>query len=47
MKDIFVHDELFFKKKYENDKGCVWESLFVGYLSLFSHISTFNKNYRC
>ena len=27
--------------------GCVWESLSTSYLSLSSHISTFNKNYRC
>ena len=27
--------------------GCVWESLFIAYLSLSSHISTFDKNCRC
>ena len=25
---------------------CVLESLFIVYLSLFSHINTFNKNYK-
>ena len=27
--------------------GCVWESLSIAYLSLSSHISTFDKNCRC
>ena len=29
------------------DLGCVWESLYIIYLSLSFQISTFNKNYRC
>ena len=35
------------KAKEVKDKGCVWESLSIAYLSLSSHISTFDKNYRC
>ena len=27
--------------------GCVWDSLFIAYLSLSSQISIFDKNYRC
>ena len=27
--------------------GCIWESLSTTYLSLSSHISTLDKNYRC
>ena len=30
----------------ERHKGCVLDSLFTAYLSLSSHISTFDKNYR-
>ena len=26
---------------------CVWESLSIAYLSLFSHITTFDKNCKC
>ena len=32
--------------QFNQELGCVWESLFTAYLSLSSRINTFNKNYR-